>query len=41
MELTFEKIFETYIYHNLVDDPDKLNKSIDKELPNLKFTLKQ
>ena len=41
MELTFEKIFETYIYHNIVDDPDKLNKSIDKELPNLKFTLKQ
>ena len=39
--MTFEKIFETYIYHNLVDDPDKLNKSIDKELPNLKFTLKQ
>ena len=41
MELTFEKIFETYIYHNIVDDPGKLNKSIDKELPNLKFTLKQ
>ena len=41
MELTFEKIFETYIYHNIVDNPGKLNKSIDKELPNLKFTLKQ
>ena len=39
--MTFEKIFETYIYHNIVDDPGKLNKSIDKELPNLKFTLKQ
>ena len=35
-----EKIFETCIYHNIVDDPDRLNKSIDKELPNLKFTLK-
>jgi len=36
-----EKVFATYIYHCVVDNPLELNKSIDKEISNIKFKKKK
>jgi len=36
-----EKLYATYIYYCIVDNPEKLNQSIDKEIKNLKFSLKR
>ena len=36
-----EKIFATYIYHCVVDNPLELNKSIDKEISKIKFNKKK